>query len=73
MNRKKALQELPKLSWEDLDWLEQQCRALKSRSDGPKVYRSNGDAAHRREAVASYVADSMSILDKHHPGWDESW
>lgn len=66
LNRTKADKKLKLLSWEELDWLEQKCRALKGSAKGARVYTSAGDSTHRAEAVRSYVDHSYDVFEKHH-------
>ncbi len=68
LNRPKAAARLLTMRWEDLDWLEQECRRVKSSADKPRVYRSDGDRQHRAEARQSMLAEYVGGIEKHHGG-----
>lgn len=57
---------LKTLTWEELDHLEQRCRAMKKTAKGPQVYNSNGDATHRAAAQRAFVDHFDDVLYKHH-------
>lgn len=68
LNKAKAQIKLRQLTWEDLDWLEQRCRALKGNADGPRVFSSSGDSTHKAQASQSLHSYFEDTFNKHHPG-----
>lgn len=68
LNKKKALAKLPLLTWEELDWLEQQCRAHKDNARGPRFYSNRGDGTHQAEGMQALHDHFIGVFDKHH-GW----
>jgi hypothetical protein len=68
LNKPKAQQKLKKLTWEELDWLEQRCRELKVGADGPRVYSSGGDSTHRAQGATALREHFEDTFEKHHGG-----
>jgi mRNA-degrading endonuclease RelE of RelBE toxin-antitoxin system len=50
---------LKKLSWEELDWLEKKCQEYKAQAKGPKVYKN-------KEAARELNNYFQSTFEKHH-------
>ena len=55
----KIINRLKSYTWEELDWLEQQCRLLKKSADGIRVYRSTDLGSNHRavDALSDWFDD----------------
>ena len=68
LNKDKALRKLPTLTWEELDWLEKQCRFFKTDAVGARTFRSDGDDTSTQQAATALTDYFEDTFQKHHPG-----
>lgn len=67
LNRDKVRERLSKMTFEDLDWIERECRKAKKIAKGIRFYTSE-DPVSMREARQQMVSSYHDGIDKHHGG-----